>query len=67
MSEMTETSLASRKDRARATVILEPDRREQIDFHTRAVRRNLYGRTEPRGEDLCAFDAMGMDIVEGRA
>jgi hypothetical protein len=64
---MTDHSLRHRKDAARQTVIVEPDARELIDFHTRAVRRALYGRTEPRGDDLCAFDAYGMDVVEGRA
>lgn len=59
--------LRDRKDSARATVIVEPDARELIDFHARAVRLAIYGRTEPRGEDLCAFDAFGMDVVEGRA
>ena len=29
-------------------------------------RREIYGRTEPRA-DLDLFDALGMDIIEGRA
>lgn len=61
------SSLRDRKDKARQTVIVEPDKHELVDFHASAVRRAIYGRTSPRGDDLCAFDALGMDIVEGRA
>jgi len=35
-------------------------------LHARQVRREIYGSTKPR-EGLCAFDAAGMDILEGRA
>lgn len=47
-------------------IFREPDHRELIDFHKAAVRRRIYGRTDPR-PGLCAFDANGMDIIEGRA
>lgn len=30
------------------------------------LRREIYGRTEPHA-DLDCFDALGMDIIEGRA
>lgn len=35
-------------------------------LYARKVRREVYGATEPR-EGLCSFDALVMDIMEGRA
>lgn len=32
-----------------------------------ARRREVYGITKPRGDDLSAFEAYGVDVIEGRA
>jgi hypothetical protein len=37
------------------------------ELRQRLTRKQLYGITTPRGDDLCAFDAYGMDVIEGRA
>lgn len=59
-------TLRERKDEAAVFIIQEPTALELTDFHKSAVRRRIYGRTHPR-PGLCLFDALGMDIIEGRA